>query len=100
MSQSFEQVSESISDGPPITFRFDGDVCTAELAGATLRAELESGDRARLRVSTGSATTSWFVLADVTLHPREGLTSTENVMAIGSALLWSHWRWVEAQPKT
>jgi hypothetical protein len=37
------------------------------------------------------------VLADLVVNERAGVDLTENLTAVGSALLWSHWRWTEAQ---
>lgn len=35
------------------------------------------------------------ILAALTVHARGHRTTTENLIDIGSALLWSHWRWTE-----
>lgn len=90
----FEQISESPAGAPPITFHFDGDVATAELVGAKLRVENEGRYGISMRVldETGE------VLADIVLRERVHRSATENVMDIGSALLWSHARWKAAQP--
>lgn len=83
----------SISGAPTIEFRFAGDTVTADLAGAHLYAEARGDDRCDLRVTDATG----FVLANLVINERPERTMTENVMDIGSALLWSHWRWTEAQ---
>ena len=85
----FSVVSESTAGGPAITFAFVGDTFTADLAGARLRGEVTSGGAARLSL----VDTDGVLLADVTVHPRAGVTLTDNVVAIGSGLLWSLARW-------
>lgn len=88
-SNAFTVTSVSISGAPDITFRFHGDTCRAELAGATLYVEggrKDGGADLRLTDASGE------VLADLVVNERAHRTMTENVVDIGSALLWSHWR--------
>ena len=93
MSDSkFEVESVSISDGPVIVFKFHGDTVRAECAGANLYAEArgDGGVDLRIRDATGE------VIADLVVNRRAHRDLTENVIDIGSALLWSHWRWTQA----
>lgn len=92
---NFEVTSESTSGAPTITFAFRGDAFRASLAGAELYGEYEGDDRLRMRLTDAAGE----VLADITAHPRSHRNTTENATDIGSALLWSHWRWAESQPK-
>ena len=89
----------SIDGAPTITFDFLGstsdelgDVAEAELAGAVLRVEVNRDGTADMRITAMDG----FVLANITVKPRKGRALTENVMDIGSALLWSHWRHQQA----
>ena len=94
MTTSFESTIVSTSGGPDILFRFEGDTCRAELAGAKLYAEShrkDGGIDMRVTDATG------FVLAKLVVLPRMYRDDTENLTDIGSALLWSHWRWSEAK---
>lgn len=89
----FNVTSVSVSGAPDIEFRFTGDVCRAEIAGATLYCEggrADGGIDMRLTDATGE------VLADLVVNERSHRTATENLVDIGSALLWSHWRHQEA----
>src|SRR5687767_7448517 len=88
---------DSISDSgaPNITFEFRGDTCKASLVGARLYVEVcgdaeEPSARMSLHDSSGE------LLADLIVLPRFHRNLTENVLDIGSALLWSHWRFVTA----
>lgn len=93
MSKSFTVTSKSISGAPDIEFRFNGDTCRAGIAGAQLYVEggrADGGSDMRLTDATGE------VLADIVVNERAHRTMTENVVDIGSALLWSHWRHQEA----
>ena len=82
------------SAGPTIEFGFAGDVCTAELAGAKLRAERLDDEHADLRLHDATGK----VLASVVVSKLwDDESITVSVMNIGSALLWSHARWLEAQ---
>ncbi len=86
----------SISGAPEIEFRFAGDTCTADLAGAHLYAEGGGPDGdCDLRITDATG----FVLANLVIHERPERNMTENLMDIGSALLWSHWRHQEASAK-
>lgn len=89
---NFEVTSESTSGAPTITFAFKGDTFSAFLAGASLYGEYEGDDKLRIRLNDADGE----LLADVTAHPRNHRNTTENAIDIGSALLWSHWRYVEA----
>jgi hypothetical protein len=92
MKRDIESISTA--GAPTIDFRFDGDTCRAELAGAKLYAEVcNDGRRCDLRLTEATG----FVLADLVLNERSERTLTENLMDIGSALLWSHWRFTQSQ---
>jgi len=83
----------SIAGGPTIEFTFNGDVCTAELAGVKLRAERVGDEIADLMVHDATGR----VLASVEVRKLWHDDSIAvSVMNIGSALLWSHVRWIEA----
>lgn len=88
----FDQESISIAGAAPITFNFNGDTCRAELAGAELYVEARADGGADMRLKDASGE----VLADIVVNPRTHRNLTENVTDIGSALLWSHWQYVEA----
>lgn len=95
-SKEFTQESVSPSGAPSITFQFKGDTCRAELAGAQLYAEASRADGAiDLRLTAADGT----VLADVVVNERHERTTTENIMDVGSALLWSHWRFINQAEK-
>lgn len=83
----------SIAGAPDINFEVRGGTMRAELAGAKLYAEACGEEEADLRITGADG----FVLADIRVNRREGVNLTENVRDIGAALLWSHWRFVEAQ---
>lgn len=89
----FTAECESIAGGSTILFHFEDDVATAEIAGAKLRSEASDGGCQRVRIVD---TVHPFVLADIVIRPRDGMTMTDNLLAIGSALLWSHERWRNA----
>lgn len=87
----FETTSISIAGAPTIEFRVHGDTCRAELAGATLYAEVcDQGADLRLTAADGE------VLASLVVLPRAHRNLTENVTDVGAALLWSHWRYTQA----
>lgn len=86
--------SVSIAGAPTIEFRFAGDICTADLAGAHLYAEARSDGAADMRVTDATG----FVLANLVVNERTERNLTENIIDIGSALLWSHWRHTQASP--
>lgn len=91
----FTQTSVSPSGAPDITFYFDHQVVRAELAGAKLYAEggrADGGCDVRLTDATGE------VLADIVVNPRSHRSLTENLVDIGSALMWSHWRYLQSTP--
>lgn len=90
----FDVTSESEAGLPSIDFHFCGDTCRAELCGATLHVEggrRDGGADLRLTDAGGE------VLADIVVNPRAHRDMTQNVIDVGSALLWSHWRYLEAQ---
>lgn len=92
----FTVPQESIAGLPTIEFRFDGSLCRAELAGARLVADASvgDGDRSNLQITAVDGE----VIADVMVRKVETDSSiTETVCRIGSALLWSHARYVEAK---
>lgn len=90
--QAMEVVSTSIAGAPDIVFKFRADTCEASLAGAVLVATAgRESTELTIHISGG------FQYAALTVHPREGRTAAENLVEIGSALLWSHWRWAVAK---
>ncbi len=96
--KEFSVPSVSIAGAPTIVFMFNTDdagngIVDAELDGAKLNASLFAHGNISLQMIDDDGTE----LASLTLHPREGRSATENVMDIGSALLWSHWRWKRAK---
>ena len=93
---SFETTTESTSGAPPITFTFEGDTFRAELAGAKLYGENEGRGISWMRMTDADGVR----LADITAHPRAHRTMSENVIDIGSALLWSHWRYLTTKAVT
>ena len=98
---AFKTESVSISGAPSITFEFNGDTCRAELAGAKLYAEVRDpvykepnlGPAADMRLTDAKGE----VLASIIVNGRAHRNLTENITDIGSALLWSHWRCVQAE---
>ncbi len=93
MTTNFSHFSfpvESVAGAPRFTLHFCEDTVRAELAGAALYGEMQADGLVRVRMTAADGE----VLADLTLHPR---APTENVVDIASALLWSHWRWVQAK---
>jgi hypothetical protein len=95
---SFTCENVSISGAPPITFHFAGSIASAELAGAQLAAiAIEDDERPDDDAEVVVTGADGFILARMLLRRREGRTTTENVMDVGSALLWSHWRWLQAK---
>ena len=92
----FEVTTVSISDGPDIVFRFDGDTCRAELDGAKLYAEIRGDGGINMRITDGNG----FRLADLVLNERPERDLTENLTDIGSALLWSHWRFLRSSAQS
>lgn len=87
--------SVSIAGAPTIEFRFAGDTCTADLAGAHLYAE---GGRPDGGCDLHITDASGFVLASLVVNERPERNMTENLIDIGSALLWSHWRHTQSAP--
>lgn len=89
----FKVTSVSVSGAPDIKFHFKGDTCRAELAGALLYVEggrKDGGANMRLTDAAGE------VLADIVVNERAHRDMTENVVDVGSALLWSYWRYQQA----
>lgn len=92
----FTVPQESLAGLPKITFEFDGSLCHAAMAVATLTADVSpfDGDRANLSIVDERGE----VLADVVVRKVEtDKDITESVLRIGSALLWSHARYVDAK---
>lgn len=93
---SFKIPNISIAGGPTVDWNFTDDVAHAECGGAKAYAEMRSDGCADLtvRASTGE------LIADVIVRKMPADESiTVSVMNVGTALLWSHARWVEAQTK-
>lgn len=88
---AFTHKTVSIAGAPDITFEIRGETCRAELGGAKLYAEA-CADGADLRLTDARGE----VLADLLVRPRAHRNLTENVTDIGAALLWSHWRYLQA----
>lgn len=90
----FVATSVSIAGAPTIEFRFAGATCRAALGNTTLYAEVHADETsAMLRMKDGDGQ----VLADLHVLQRADRTITENVIEIGSALLWSNWRFEQAR---
>ena len=92
MTASFNATMVSLSGAPDIVFRFAGDTCTADLAGAHLYAENRGDGGIDMRITDATGE----ILADVVVNERGHRNATENLTDIGSALLWSHWRHEQA----
>ena len=90
----FKNESISTDGAPTIEFHFSGALVAAELGGATLSGCALADNKASLRIVDADGKE----LAKLTVYQHdESRTLTENVMDIGSALLWSHWRWLRSQ---
>lgn len=89
----FNSTSISTSGAPGIVFKFAGGTCTAELAGARLYIERRRDEDFDMRLTAADGE----VLADIVVCKRPHRNDAENVTDVGSALLWSHWRHVEAE---
>jgi hypothetical protein len=93
----------SVTGAPDIMFEVRGDTIRAEIEGAKLYAEVRApvytdrnlGPAADLRLTDANGE----ILADLIVNPRSHRNLTENVTDIGSALLWSHWRYLQAEAK-
>jgi len=84
----------SIAGLPRIDWAFSGALGDAGLSGAVASALVIDDKSASLLVTDGSGK----VLADLVVRKLETDESiTVSVMNVGSALLWSHHRWLEAQ---
>lgn len=84
----------SIAGAPTIDWTFTGAVARAEIAGAKAYAEAIDADRADLRITDATGE----VLADVLVRKMPADESIAvSLMNVGTALLWSHVRWLEAQ---
>lgn len=88
----FTVPSVSVAGLPTIDFEFRGDTCRAKMEGAALYAKMRRDGNCDLRLKDAGGE----VLADLVVNERSHRTMTENVIDIGSALLWSHWRYLEA----
>lgn len=83
----------SIAGAPTIDWKFTGAVGRAEIDGAKAYSEAIDAERADLRVTDATGE----VLADVVVRRMSKDESiTVSVMNVGTALLWSHVRWLEA----
>lgn len=96
MSDGFRAVTVSLSGAPDIEFKFEGATCRAELDGAVLYAELRGDKGIDMRLSAKSGE----ILADIVLNTRFEVDDTQNVTDVGSALLWSNWRYERAKAPT
>lgn len=90
---SFNVPSVSTSGAPEILFKFAGDTCTADLSGAHLYAEMRGDGGIDVRLTDAANE----VLANIVINERHHRNATENLMDIGSALLWSHWRYTQSE---
>lgn len=90
----FTRDSVSVSGAPTITFHFDGDSVKAELSGATMHGDVVDQERSNLLITTADGER----IADILVRkmPRDE-TLTESVMNIGSALMWSHHRYLQSR---
>lgn len=94
MTNKFTVPQESIAGLPTITFEFEGSFGRAELAGAKLVADVnDDHDRANLTITDAQGE----LLVDLMVRrvPTDE-NITVSVTRVGSALLWSHTRYVEA----
>lgn len=89
----FNVTSQSISGAPDIEFQFKGDTCRATSSGAQLYCEMRGDGDIDMRLTDATGE----VLADLVVRQRAHRTATENLVDVGSALLWSHWRHEEAR---
>ncbi len=94
MMNKFTVPQESIAGLPTITFEFEGPLGRAELAGAEMRADVGGDpDRANLMITDAQGE----LLVDLMVRR---VSTDENITVsvarVGSALLWSHARYVEA----
>jgi hypothetical protein len=91
VSTEFE-VNRIAGANPPLKFLVRGDTIRAELDGAKLYAEVcDKGADLRLTAADGG------VLADLIVRPFGEGNLTENVVDVGAALMWSHWRFVQLE---
>lgn len=90
---SFTIPNVSIAGTPTIEWRFTGDVAHAECAGAKAYAETRSDGCADLRITDAAGV----VLAEIIIRRLPTEKVTVSLMNVGSALLWSHARWVATQ---
>lgn len=88
----FTVTRESLAGAPVIKFDIKGDTMRAELDGATLYAEVGRDESADVRLTSACN----HVLADISVRAPFGTTLTDAVADVGSALLWSHHRFVSA----
>lgn len=89
----FTVPQESIAGLPTIMFEFDGSLGRAELAGAKLTADTnDDHDRANLCITDAQGN----LLVDIMVRraPVDENIAV-SVVRVGSALLWSHARYVE-----
>jgi lambda repressor-like predicted transcriptional regulator len=90
----FKIENVSIAGAPTIEWHFTGDVARAECAGGKAYAEMRGDGCADLRITDAKGE----VLADVVVRKMPAdETITASLMNVGTALLWSHARYVEAK---
>lgn len=90
---NFTVPSVSIAGAPTIDWTFTGAVARAEIAGAKAYAEAIDDGTADLRITDATGE----VLADILVRKMPADESiTVSLMNVGTALLWSHVRWLEA----
>ena len=88
----FDATSVSTSGAPDIVYHFAGHTCRAELAGARLYCEMREDGGIDMRLTDAGGE----ILADIVIKERSHRNATENLTDVGSALLWSHWRFLQA----
>ena len=83
----------SIAGAPTVDWKFTGAVTRAEISGATAYAEAIDENSADLRIKDATGE----ILADILVRKMaKDENITASVMNVGTALLWSHLRWLEA----
>lgn len=83
----FERIVESNGTAPPITFHFSQLACYASFEGLFLQVHVNArSEEINIQVSREDA-----LLATVLVRVVPGATTIENVLNVGSALLWGFW---------
>lgn len=94
--QNFTTTTISLAGAPPVEWRFHGAVGEAECAGAHAIAVAIDDAQADLKIRDAIG----LVIADVRVRKMPADESiTVSAMGVGSALLWSHARWAEAEAR-